>query len=202
MTDAPGGRPPKDAEQIRRRLSAVHDSVPQRKTGGAADGLHPHERIVIAKFWNLDACRSFQHALSLAGVPSSVKTRRKRHYLSVDNEDRGVARRVWAAHAPDHPDIRPVGPLGDHDFLIFGMFIGGSLGLVPLLGILQAPSDVIIILGFALIGGLVGQLCDLMRQRFRRGVLLQIGLQEYLILVTIPALLLLMWRIIPVLVKR
>jgi hypothetical protein len=197
QSNEPPGKPPKTAERIRATLETVRRAEgPGTSSGPLQGGLRAEDRLEIAAFFDADVARRFQQRLLEGGIMSSIVARRKETRVSVDYADRQRAGDLLEVHRRECPDVRPSGHRRDYDFALFGGALGATLGLIGLYGEVDAWQDALTLGGFTLLGALVGNLIDWLRIMYRRSGRLQFGVREFLIVVVLPALAVVLWRLL------
>ncbi len=178
--------PPKSAERIRRALESVQREVgKENEPGPFREGLTPDAPLVIASFYDPEACRRFQHVLLQAGIMSQANVQRTCSEVIVDFSDHQRAAELLDRHLAEFPDRPPRTFRRDFDCTIFGTVIGGAFGLILLFGDFREAKDLLVALIFIAFGAVTGSLLDRPRNRYRRTGQLQFGLGDIMVLMAV-----------------
>lgn len=197
------GKRPKSADSIRASLQSIQASQKDDTSAGPlAKGLEPMDQLVVQSFKNYDVGRQFQQRLMDNGVMTTGKRHRGEYQVMVDYEDRDAASAILREHMKSNPDVLPIGYNCRYDFLIFGLIIGLTLGVLLVLDVYNASEDMLIAVSFAICGAVCGHLVDRVILQVRRTNQLQIGMREFLLTATLPALIIAVSRIVSLLVSR
>ncbi len=195
------GKPPKDEGSIRKALRSIQSNADLEGTSGPlADGLDALDQIVTASFYDKDVARQYQRRLNEIGIPSSTAMNGRKTQVLVDFEDRERAAAAYLEHQVVCPDQRPQGIRKDFDLLIFGLAIGLSLGTILIVQSFGNAKALMSPLVFGVIGAILGHLFDRVRDQFRRTGKLRLGVWEFLLLATLPALFIFAIRLLPVII--
>lgn len=193
------GKPPKDVSQMRSVLKNVHAANASRDAGQHAQGLGQHEPIHLISFFDSQLARKFQKMLSGAGIPSWVRSEREKRRIEVEMEDRDRAKRLLTEFQLSHVDRENERRNQRFDLAILGLVLGLTIGLVLSLATVQSLLDLARIALVGAIGGLLGHLGDRVRIGSSH---LRFGVYEFLILIMLPALAIVVYRITPALVLK
>lgn len=197
VPDPEAGRAPKGADEIRAKLEAIHAQVDSNPVGPAHAGLDAGARVVIATFFDRSTARAAQDELRRAGIMSSLAARDTSIGVAVDNGDRESAHAVLAAFRAAHPERRPTSVRRDCDGMIFGPIIGLTIGLILIPGAIHRALAYAVAAVFVVSGLLIGHLFDRFRSRGRSSILrLQFDLWEFLVLAALPALAVLLLKLL------
>lgn len=190
--------PPKSGKQIRSTLNSIHNKAEVEPHSGALrNGPSAHAPFNVGMFLDLTLARDFQKQLREAGVFSKTEKRGKETAVIVDEEDRKIANEIFQQHRSLHPNRRPTGAARRFDFMIFGLIVGLTLGIVFVMDAWQHRLSFTIPLTFTSIGGLLGHFYDRMLGRHRQTGKWGIGVWEFLIIASVPALILLAVKLVP-----
>ena len=170
--------------------------------GPAGQGLDESATLIIASFHDHDLARHFQNALRYEGILSEIKIAKRMAQVYIDASDREEAGRIFDLHRARFPDRRQLALRFRHDYAIFLTLIVGVLGVTFLSGQLDGVEDYFVIAAFAVSGGLTGHLIDSLRYQFRRTGKFRMGLREFLVLISLPAVFIVLVTWIPKLVAR
>ena len=203
MDESNSGKPPRDGQTIRSALDSIRSGrEPDRTPGPAADGMRADEQYNIATFHDQEIGRSFQRALSKAGVMSDSVIRRGKLEVYIDFEDGQRAGAILDEHRTRFPDKPLKGLRRRFDYLIFGVLIGVTVGIFFLLNARQSRLIYSAPVAFGLAGGLSGHLIDRLRGHYRRTGRLQFGIYEFLVLAMLPGIVAFLTYIMPRLIHN
>jgi hypothetical protein len=194
------GTPPKSIERMRANLAALGAGT--RAAGPLAAGLEPDAWIAVATFHDLEAGRDYQRMLLEAGVMSQSATQRRELVVRVAAADRQRAAELLAEHAVRRPQRARARWRVDWDYTMLAAVLAGSVPAIVLAEEFRWPRDVATIGAFALLGALTGRLVDQVRSRRRRIGRWQVTLADWLVLIALPAVALVAWRLLPGMIER
>ena len=147
-------------------------------------------------FFDPALARDFQKQLRAAGIFSQTEKRGRETAVIVDEEDRKIANEEFQQYRSIHPNRRPAGAARRFDYLIFGLIGGLTLGFIFVRDAWQHRLAVTIPLTFTSIGGLLGHFWDRVKGRYRQSGKWGVGVWEFLIIASIPALILLAVKLV------
>ncbi len=198
MTNSFEHNPPKSESQIRSSLESIHKTAKvNTRSGPLSQGVGTDFPITIGSFHDRELARSFQQALSQAGIFSKLVSARSETRVLVDDEDRQPANELFQKHRRAHPNRRPRGFSRRYDFLIFGVGIALTVSFILVAGQWAHPLALTIPLTFAAVGAAVGFVADQMRLRYQQTGKLRIGIRDFLVLATIPGMIALATKLLP-----
>ena len=190
--------PPKSESQIRSSLDSIHKTAEvDVQTGPLSQGVGSDYPITIGSFFDPELARDFQQELSQAGIFSKLIVARPETRVVVDDEDRHRANELFQQHRQQHPNHRPRGFVRRFDFLIFGIVIALTVSFILVAENWDHPLALTIPLTFCVIGASLGHVLDQVRFRRRQTGRIRIGIRDFLVLATIPAMITLASKLIP-----
>ena len=200
MSDFEQGKPPKSKDSIRASLDALRkpegDSSIKR-SGPMKDGFAADFQITAGTFRDGDNARRYQNLLTRDGVYSKLHISRHGSLVTVDAEDSQKAAELYQIHKREHPDLIPLGNARRFDYLIFGGMISATFGIVLIGAEFDHPMTYLVFATFIAIGLSMGHLFDRLKTRFKKTGSFRIGVWEFLILATLPALFALLFSFLP-----
>lgn len=200
MTEFSEGKPAKSAATISKALHALRppkESNQNNERGPLIDGFQADYPITAASFHDPEMAKKFQSYLSQCNIFSKLVIRDGGAAIVVDAEDSRKAAEIFKTTRQQFPNIKPKRLSQRYDFLIFGILIGVTLSLTLVANVWHHPSAKIVWITFCAIGALVGHLCDRFRNQFAIHGKFGLGVAEFLIISTVPVLLILLWDLIP-----
>ena len=191
-------KPPKSADQIRSSLESIHKTAEvEQEPGPLRDGFGSDFQITSGSFLDPMVARDFQEKLSQSGIYSKLVSGQRETRIMVDDEDRHRANEIFQSHRRRNPNRRPKGVSNRFDFLVFGIAVSLTLSFILVADELDHYLALTIPLTFGVIGASLGHVMDRLRMRYRQTGRLEIGVWEYLVLATIPAMVALAWKLLP-----
>ena len=133
---------------------------------------------------------------------SQSATQRRELIVRVAAADRTRAAELLAEHAARRPQRPRARWRVDWDYTMLASVLAGSVPAIVLAEEFRWPRDVATIGAFALLGALTGRLVDQVRSRRRRIGRWQVTLADWLVLVALPAVALVAWRLLPGMIER
>ncbi len=204
MSEPEQGKPPKSKESIRSSLNALRKKDEQgavlkkpSHSGPMINGFSASHQITAGTFHDVDIAKQFQALLMRAGIFSKMHSSRHGSIVMVDAEDSQKAAEIFIEHKKENPDRPVVGSNRRFDYLIFGVLIGITFGIVLLGNEYKHPMAYLVFATFLAIGASVGHLFDRLRIRYRKTGQLKVGVWEFLIIATLPALFALVFTFLP-----
>jgi len=198
MTTPYERKPPKSAGQIRSSLESIHKTAEVKTESGPLNaGFGADYQITIGSFLDRDVALDFQQKLSQEGIFSKLDSARQESRVAVDDEDRHRANELFQLHRRLHPNLRPKGNSRRFDFLIFGIGIALTVSFILVVEQWDHPLALTIPLTFGAIGASLGHVIDRVRMRYQRTGRLGVGVWEFLVLATIPAIIALASKMLP-----
>ncbi|MFK7766180.1 MAG: hypothetical protein AB8B55_02975 [Mariniblastus sp.] len=198
MSENHQGKLPKSKESIRASLNAISkDAGVVRESGPMKDGFAADYQITAGTFHARDNARRYQNLLTKKGLFSKLHSSRHGCVVMVDAEDSQMAAELYAIHKKEHPDFVPLANSRRFDYLIFGSIISLTIGFAILGEDFGNPVAHLLFATFLAIGASMGHLFDRLKGVFRSTGKLRIGVWEFLIIATLPALFTLLFSFLP-----
>lgn len=186
MANPNQGKPPKTAVSIRASLESIHRSAEKTAHAGPlVDGFSGAYPIAVATFFDREVARSLQQLLSQSGIFSKIVPGGQGASVFVDNDDHDRAAQLYREHQERFPNRIPRKQSRRFDFLIFGIAIGITIGMIIAAGVKDFQDAIAIPITFTAIGAAVGHLLDRGRTGFYRTGRIRVGVLDLLITMSI-----------------
>ena len=193
--------PPKSAEEIKSKLQSISKTADNENLKGPYnEETNADRQICVASFFDHKLGREFQALLTRHRLFSYAKVQNRKLAISVDFPDSKLASSLSKEFRSQHPDRRSVNDAARYDFMIFGGITAVTISIMFL-----KASDVWDLITFSIamtgLGISAGHLLDRLRTSFGQRGRAAFGLWEFLVIVSILAMMIVTIRVFPAVLK-